>query len=415
MSDLSRVFRDTFTSNTGANKVSAHIADLLDVTVDDSEGIFERSLLVPAGSTKEEQSNNKIIFKNAQETNKDANILDIIKGLLSRSESFTSLLPGPGDWEGSPLVDDINLFEHPEGPPLTRIDLDTYSKWLLREFLSSKNFYNFLLQSVCPSFLFDYVCPFYDESSPTSRLQYTKVNTQPDGVKVHFLDEVKSVSLNLASSYQRPISQIITHGTVTMPHGAAAGTQTPLGAHPPAPDPKFGKIVNMSAPGWWSSYHRNEQQLAEAPKTSDGIQGNGRQIKANAQNKTNDIKKIHKEPKELSFLQNWATLQYGNLALQHTHAALVLPLDLRWGKDPDFQIGERILIIAGKPAAGIEATKKPYFEGFLQAVSHDIAVESSGTGVSQTHLEFSHIKTYGASDGPVGWSIFSLPGDKPLG
>tara|TARA_B100000579_G_scaffold300828_1_gene250759 strand:- start:3834 stop:5549 length:1716 start_codon:yes stop_codon:yes gene_type:complete len=402
--DLFTAFRSTFNSNND-NVVSSHIRNILKLTARDEDSIFKREMIVPSGATGLEADNNRIIFENAHTDNNADDVLPVIEGLLSRSDPLTTLLPNPGDWDGSPLGDDApNLFEAKEGTVVgPRISLDTYHSWLLREFLGSKNFYNFLLQSVCPGFLFDYVCPFYKSTTPTSRIQHSRVNAQSPGIQTAFVEEVKSISLNLASSYQRPIAQMIVHGSVLRPHGAMSGTATPLGAHPPSPIPKGGKVINQAAPGWWSSAVYNEQQLEATPKDAEGILGSGRQINKSADAKTDTTDRIQGLPDEKTFLQNWATLQYGNMTLQHTHAAVIIPLDLSWGGDnPSKTIGERIQV------SGRFDDDIVFFEGFLQAVSHEISVEGgSHAAAAQTHLEFSHIKTYSSKYSQV----FQLPGD----
>jgi hypothetical protein len=373
-----------------------HIQELLKLTVDDTENIFKNELLNAPGTTPDEKNNKQVIQENAMAANHD--VKDIIEGLLRRSGSTPGQTGQFITWNGDPADEELNLFEHPDSPREALLDMNVYTQWMVNEYTSSRNFYNFLMQTICPNFMFDYICPFSSNTAPASRIQHSKVNRQTHALPEVSVPFLKSISLNLASSYQRPLGQVIVYGSSAEMHGDGSGEYSPVGAWPNPIDPIGGKVLNQTAPSWWSPNIQSEQGLIDTPRTADGILRNGRQIQQNSNQKSTAIQTINKNAalsgQNQNFLELWARKQYGGMALQHTSANIIMPLDLRWGSELTGMtrtIGERIKV-RNDDITQIGSTE-PLFSGFLQSVVHEINLESGGNyGVSETHLEFNYIK-----------------------
>ena len=97
-----------------------------------------------------------------------------------------------------------------------------------------------------------------------------------------------------------------------------------------------------------------------------------------------------------NFYEVWAQKQYYLWALKNTSAVFTIPLNVDWATKYR-PLGERYNIEIENP----DGKGVAIIRGYLSRVSHDIATNAQqASGLAQTTLEFSHIKTPG----------FELPG-----
>jgi len=386
---LSR-FSSLFDGAPGAAKshqVSDHIQMLLDATVHD--GGTTEIILYPAGKDPANAEHRTTLVRNAHEINRV--FVTKVEEFLKRSKTGTGLhVPDIGD-----RIKEFTLLDGGEAGG-AKVDLPTYRKWMLASYLGSKNFFNFLVSTVCPAFLFEYVCNL-DSQSYMQHVHYNHLPKDEIGIKP------ASISLNLGSTYQRPLGQVVVFGPSADVMGdGTSDALMDIGAWPNPIDPPGGKIINLQAPGWYAPQgNMPEQIFIEPVKRPAGAQG-GRQIQPNALQKARTVAKLQgaNQKDVISFLQIWARKNYGLFALQNTSASFTLPLDVSWGQVKGKPIGERYTIT-------IEPVGKGYpvavFEGHLQRVKHDVILQGAANqGSATTTLEFQYIKMPG----------FELPGDE---
>ena len=370
-----------------SHQVSDHIQMLLNATVHDNK--ITELILYPAGKDPANASHRTAVVRNAHEINRV--FVTKVEDFLNRSKTGTGLhIPDIGD-----RLQEFALLSGGEAGG-AKVDLPTYRKWMLSSYLGSKNFFNFLVSTICPAFLFEYVCNL----DAKSYMQHVHYNHEP---KATIGIKPASISLNLGSTYQRPLGQVVVYGPGADVFGnGTTDALMDIGAWPNPIDPPGGKIINLQAPGWYAPQgNMPEQIFIEPVKRPAGAQG-GRQIQPNALQKARTVAKLQgaNQKDVISFLQIWARKNYGLFALQNTSASFTLPLDVSWGHTDGKPIGERYEITIEPVGAGYPVE---VFEGHLQRVKHDVILQGAANqGSATTTLEFQYIKMPG----------FELPGDE---
>ena len=269
---------------------------------------------------------------------------------------------------------------------------DIYCQWMSGQYSQSKNFYSYLLSTICPSFLLEYVCNLDGESY----LEHPQVNSiQETSMQVL----TSGLSYSLASKYQKSLGQVVTssQGVPIWGDGSTKAMGARIAGYPNPAAPEEGRYVTTQAPGWFkgTSYNKDQNFLAE-------IEGH----RSPGQIADEDLEvlrdKVESRPSHeqlgYSFLEAWSHKQYNLWALKNTTATFEIPLDVTWGTK-EKPIGRRYQMMIQNPAGPVPVMMR----GYLNRVMHTVDVNGdSSTGSAQTVLDFTHIKT----------PDFVLPGDK---
>ena len=308
---------------------------------------------------------------------------DFIKSFLARSK------------------DTINLSDPSSGldliQPLTAnrsediAERSIYTHWMSNSYGQSKNFYSYLLSTICPAFLLEYVCNFYEGGS---YIEHPQVNSEIEK-EVEIM--AKSINYSLASRYQKALGQVVTssRGVPIWGDGNAKGSGARMAGWPNPASPEEGRYIQTEGPPWFkgTQYHKDQNYIAE-------IEG-PRNPEAAADEAFEDFQDVvDREAAEkpgFDFLEAWSKKQYNLWALKNTNANFEVPLNVAWGGQ-DFPIGRRYSLKVKNPTGAAPIVMR----GYLNRVIHTMDVNAdSSTGTAQTTLDFTHIKTPG----------FVLPGD----
>lgn len=377
-----------FLSSVKMQNLNKHIELLLDVSVNgDWNWKFDDT---PRKDTKNERpdiersnevsasihAHNQEIYNNTHAKRK------VIKEFLRRSTD-TELQSDSGD-----LTDSIKVFQNSNKGRDLANDA-AYADWICTQYASSRNFYNFIMGVICPSFLLEYTCQIDGDSKighpQTDAKQEREVSI-----------EMTSFSFNLGSRYQRALGMVVCNGVGRHKVGAKenGNTDVDIGSFPKAgPDPADGKIMHSETPPWFhpnATLHPREKQRSELH--NEPIPPDGRNPEAKGQDDFQTTKQtvdVNQGNSSYEFLQLWAEKQYRLWALKNATATVQIPLNFDWGLSTMYPIGKRYKIKAKALGREGEIT---LFSGYLNRVNHNAAV-GSNKGTAITTLDFTHIKS----------------------
>ena len=267
-----------------------------------------------------------------------------------------------------------------------------YIQWLCSVYGSSRNFYNFIMQTICPSFLLEYTCQFDGES----KLAHPQVDSK-DTTSAEV--EVMSFSFNLGSRFQRPIGLVVCNGANSSVTGYSESTNptTEMGCYPEEVNPSNGKIIHTERPAWFEPIFNNPEKAHQPKKDWDDNDRNPEKHGRDDSEKTEEaVDEAHPGENEnsTSFLKLWAEKQYRLWGLKNTTATVTIPLDLVWGSSKGKKIGERYEIQLKDKGDNVKGI---LFKGYLNRVVHNAAV-GRDTGNAVTILDFTHIKCDGVGE-----------------
>tara|TARA_B100002019_G_scaffold293300_1_gene319956 strand:- start:6059 stop:7717 length:1659 start_codon:yes stop_codon:yes gene_type:complete len=306
-----------------------------------------------------------------------------IRGFLSRSTD-TELQDDSGDLSMSvDLMGGPSTYECVCNP-------ESYTEWICSAYGSSRNFYNFIMQTICPNYLLEYTCQIDGDS----KVGHPQTDTKTPKAETV---EIQSFSFNLGSRYQRSLGMVVCNGVSKGVTGMHENTnpEADMGAYPETVDPENGKIIHTERPPWFETIMR-----APLPETKEEVKDNkvipeGRNPEQRGQKDSKKAVDDHdknfqgKGQNPTDFLKLWAEKQYRLWGLKNTTATVTLPLSLEWGTvENNKPIGKRYLIKA-KP--GPDGKGGSLFEGYLNRVVHNAAV-GRDMGNASTILDFTHIK-----------------------
>ena len=369
------VAADFFNSLMGtgrAKSVSEHLLMLLSASHGNPKMTFNIPVAIEAFDGAGPTGNRKKQMLAIHQAN--GNSIDYIKGFLGRS--INTLLQVDSDPNNT--VEDLALLSADAGTDIG--NFDTYRHWLHNAYVGSKNYLNFILSTVCPSFLFEYVCNMdgysYMQHPKTNHKEFTEASIQP-----------LSIKFNLASRYQKAIGQVASFGTGTGKHGDGPGSPLHMGAYPNPPAPETGKFISTSMPGWFNhtTYKKPFDYIANTGGHRDPVgvaEADVQMVK-----EAKDVKPL--QDNKGNFYEVWAQKQYYLWALKNTSAAFTVPLDVSWaGRSKP--LGERYSILIQNP----DGENLSMIRGYLNRVVHNIQTNAANSnGTAQTQLEFTHIKT----------------------
>ena len=278
-------------------------------------------------------------------------------------------------------------------------DVENYARWMLNNFVSSNNFFNYIISVICPNFELEYVSDFSG-----SRLEHVKYN-ESTSTSASIESGLSGFGLNLANEYQRPLKQVAVRGNSTDIYGAGGASTSPIACWPNEASQLIedGKIVTVAAPSWLVKNKLKIESAGTAsknkPKPPAGKMSSDddatRDITSNSEQQTKEVQENEKIPDTyLNMLEKWAERKYGILALANTRSNLDMPLNLQWANSK--KLGNRYQV---------EVASLPLFSGYLDSVRHTVVLDANGnTGSATTNAQFAYIKGYDNG------AFFDLPG-----
>jgi len=345
---------------------------------------IESDKLFDVDAENEIEKNDKA-YKNRLEMAKEEHNLNVngegltlAKAFLDRSTDtrLQSEIPGPGGAEAIDVFSDAHKCARP----------DSYCEWMVHQFVSAKNFYSFLINTVCPTFLMEYVC----QADGDSKFQHPLTD---DSEETDIDIQISRISFNLGSRFQRAIGLVTCQAKARNLIGEAqndAATLGPdIGFFPSGGrDPANGKVISTSSPSWFDPMYDNNPQVYNKKTRDKNQEGRKPEEAAEANMEAKDDARNGKEQKGVDFLGLWAEKQYRLWALKNTTSTIELPLNLNWGKSDGNPIGKRYKV----KAQGGGGENPILFSGYLNRVTHSAAV-GQNQGSAITVLDFTHIKT----------------------
>jgi hypothetical protein len=297
--------------------------------------------------------------------------IKVVKEFLSNS---TNTKMQADTSAGDPLGESL-MFE--KGKAVC--DIGAYYSYLSRRFVSSGNFLSYIQQSICPSFLFNFICNF----DGRARMEHGKWDhTAEKSVSL----KIKEIHYNLAPRYQRALGQVVCQSNSADRYGAGGIPDELLGAFPNPLSPSDGKISMVAAPDWFKATgDHHEQSYIYSPDGNRDIDENAdgivsKQEFANATSIGYDLAP--------SFLTTYAQKGYIATALQAAVCVVKTPLDVSWGSESGNSLGERYSVKSSESGAVL-------FRGLLHGVTHQLDVSGGQEGIAETTLRFTHIKMPG--------------------
>jgi len=361
--------------------VAEHIKYLLESSVSSDKLVsLNNAAAIQAYSGKGAANNAKKHYLNIHQANKKE--VDYITEFLNRSPNTVIQV----DQNEGNTVDNVPLFTELQADDIAV--LMQYKNWMQNSYTGSKNFLNYILSTVCPNFLFEYVC----NMDGHSYIQHPQVN----GLETEEAEiEALSINFSLAARYQKSIGQVVTFGPGNASWGDGALNQgLHMGAYPNPPAPDTGKFISTNMPPWF--HHTTHFQDFNYIAVTDGHRDPDGVADADLQ-KLQDITDVSGlKDAGSNFYKVWSQKQYYLWALKNTAATFEIPLNVEWGT-LNKPLGARYTVAVTSTDGG--ATKM--VRGYLNRVVHHVQTNASGaTGLAKTSLEFTHIKTPG----------FELPG-----
>lgn len=373
-----------FLSSVKLQNLNKHIQLLLDVSVNGNwNWKFDDNARKDTTNEKADIERSNEVSASIHAHNQNIyNNIEVIKNFLERSTD-TELQSNSGD-----LTAAVKVFQNSNKGRDLANDA-AYADWICTQYASSRNFYNFIMGVICPSFLLEYTCQIDGESKIGHPQTDSKEETE---VSV----EMTSFSFNLGSRYQRALGMVVCNGVGRHKVGAyeKSNTDVDIGAFPKAgPEPGDGKIMHSETPPWFhpnATIHPRDKQRSELH--NEPIPADGRNPEAKGEDDfqtTKETVDVNQGNSSYEFLQLWAEKQYRLWALKNATATIQIPLNFDWGLSTKYPIGKRYKINAKALGREEDIT---LFSGYLNRVNHNAAV-GSNKGTAITTLDFTHIKS----------------------
>lgn len=386
---LNLAFEKDFLTSVRKQPLNKHIELLIKSSIDNSKMTWgaNKDPNRQGANVKKNFDDSDDVCEEIHKHNKATSGLEIAKEFLKRSED-TALQDKSGD-----LSEEVLLFDGKEIHE-NAADPSSYANWLCGAYGTSRNFYNFIMQTITPNFLLEYTCQFDGDS----KIGHPQVDSKNPQLKKL---QITSFSFNLGSRFQRALGMVICNGGSNFITGAheVGNSSVDMGCYPQTPNPDNGKLIHTEGPPWFTPLGRFTKKKEHHPDADDEADPNARVPKAQGEDDSEKAKDARDdamaESKPVEFLKLWAEKQYRLWCLKNTTATIHMPLDLEWGVKDGNPIGKRYTV---KPKDSGQETSGILFSGYLNRVQHTASV-GSNVGNATTILDFTHIKCDGVTLG----------------
>lgn len=263
---------------------------------------------------------------------------------------------------------------------------------IVSNIFSAHNFGRSAMGQLLDSFLFQFVADF----DGGAKIEHLQCLAEIEDVIIQA--PIASIEFNLSGVNHLPLGQVIcqTYANIRRPerstNTANATTNTHIleevvGRYPKVANPEGGRVYSIPAPNFLTIDFINKQ-VGYAEDSSTGkrdAEGHVKKSKADIEEQATDV-----SSRLVRFLDVWCEKWYQRLVLHGAMATIKIPLDLRYGA-----ISRPLGRVYGVEALGESEGPKHLFSGYLQTVSHEIAVLPAGQSQAYTTLVFNHVKSIG--------------------